>query len=144
MNYYIFPYGLDTYLTFCLSTSSNTLMKLAKGSTRRIESFEKAAHRQLQTSSSKLSIRDDIVSECMYICNQNFYHRMDFHCVAISDDNWMLWNFDDKKTVTWKFQTKSQNFLKCIMFGWTHCAINNSWSVIVFCMKGKVHHMIHE
>ena len=103
-----------TYLIFCLSTSSNTLMKLAKGSNRIIDSFEKAAHRQLQTSSlsSKLSIRDDIVSECVYICNQNFDHRMDFHCVAISDDNWMLWNFDDKNDSDMNISNQVPKFLE--------------------------------
>jgi hypothetical protein len=54
--------------------SSNTLMKLATGSKWRITSFENAAQRQLQTSSlsSKLSVCDDIVNECLYICNENF------------------------------------------------------------------------
>ena len=73
-------------------------MKLAKGSNRKIESFLNHSHRQLQTTSlsSKLSIANDIVNECLYICNQNFDHRNDFHCVAMSDDDWMLWNFDNK------------------------------------------------
>ena len=73
-------------------------MKLAKGSNRKIESFLNHSHRQLQTTSlsSKLSIANDIVNECVYICNQNFDHRNDFHCVAMSDDDWMLWNFDNK------------------------------------------------
>ncbi len=70
-------------------------MKLAKGSNRKIESFLNHSHRQLQTTSlcSKLSIANDIVNECLYICNQNFDHRNDFHCVAMSDDDWMIWNF---------------------------------------------------
>ena len=73
-------------------------MKLAKGSNRKIESFLNHSHRQLQTTtlSSKLSIANDIVNECLYICNQNFDHRNEFHCVAMSDDDWMLWNFDNK------------------------------------------------
>ena len=73
-------------------------MKLAKGSNRKIESFLNHSHRQLQTTSlsSKLSIANDIVNECVYICNQNFDHRNEFHCVAMSDDDWMLWNFDNK------------------------------------------------
>jgi hypothetical protein len=73
-------------------------MKLAKGSNRKIESFLNHSHRQLQTTSlsSKLSIANDIVNECVYICNQNFDHRNDFHCVAMSDDDWMIWNFDNK------------------------------------------------
>ncbi len=47
--------------------------------------------------SSKLSVRDDIVSECLYICNQNFDQRVHFSCVAVSDKDWMLWNFYDKE-----------------------------------------------
>jgi hypothetical protein len=64
-------------------------MKLATGIKWRILSFEHAAHRQLQTSSlsSKLSVRDDIVSECLYICNQNFDRRVHFNCVAVSDED---------------------------------------------------------
>jgi hypothetical protein len=74
-------------------------MKLAIGSKRRITSFENAAQQQLQTSSlsSKLSVRDDIVNECLYICNQNFDQRVHFNCVAVSDENWILWNFYDKE-----------------------------------------------
>jgi hypothetical protein len=84
-----------TYVTIWLSNSRNTLMKLAKGSKRRIKSFENAAHRHLQCSSlsSKLSSRDDVVSECLYICYQNYDQRVHFHCVAISDEDWMFWNF---------------------------------------------------
>jgi hypothetical protein len=56
-------------------------------------------HRQLQTSSlsSKLSVCDDIVSECLYICNQNFDQRVHFNCVAVSDDDWMIWNIYDEE-----------------------------------------------
>jgi hypothetical protein len=70
-------------------------MKLATGSKRRITSFENAAQRQLQISSlsSKLSVCDDIVNECLYNCNQNFDRRVHFNCVAVSDENWILWNF---------------------------------------------------
>jgi hypothetical protein len=70
------------------SNSSNMLVKLAKGSKRRIASFKNAAHGQLQTSSlsSKLSVRDDIVSECLYICNQNFDQRVHFKCVVVRDE----------------------------------------------------------
>ena len=79
--------------------SSNTLIKLATGSKCRITYFEHAAHRQLQSSSlsSKLSVHDDIVSECLYICNQNFDQRVYFNCVAVSDEDWMVWNFYDKE-----------------------------------------------
>jgi hypothetical protein len=74
------------------------LMKLATGSKWRITFFENAAHQQLHTSSlsSKLSIRDNIVSACLYICNQNFDWRVHFNCVAVSDEDWMLWNFHDE------------------------------------------------
>ncbi len=58
--------------------SSNTLMKLATRSKWRITSFKNIAQRQLQTSSlsSKLSVCDDIVNECLYICNQYFDQRV--------------------------------------------------------------------
>ncbi len=70
-------------------------MKLTKGSKRRIISFENAAHRQLQMSSlsSKLSVCNDIISECLYIFNQHYDQRVHFHCVAISDKDWMLFVF---------------------------------------------------
>ncbi len=70
-----FPVCVHSLMTlFFYYNSSNTLMKLATGSKQRITSFENAAQRQLQTSSlsSKLSVFDDIVNECPYICNQNF------------------------------------------------------------------------
>jgi hypothetical protein len=74
-------------------------MKLAKGSGQRINSFEKEAHMHLQSSSlsSKLTIRDDVVRECLYVCNQNYDQRVHFRCVAISDDDWMPWNFYHKQ-----------------------------------------------
>jgi hypothetical protein len=73
-------------------------MKLAIESKWRITSFENAAHRQLQTSylSSKLSVHDDIVREHLYIY-QNFDQRVHFNCVAVSDEDWMPWNFYDKE-----------------------------------------------
>ncbi len=74
-------------------------MKLAKGSGRRINRFEKEAHRHLQSSSlsSKLTIHVDGVQECLYICNPNYDQRVHFHYVAISDNDWMLWNFYHKQ-----------------------------------------------
>ena len=39
----------------------------------------------------------DIVSECLFICNQNFDWRVHFNCMAVSDEDWMLWNFYDKE-----------------------------------------------
>jgi hypothetical protein len=88
-----------THVIALCSNSSNILMKLAKGSKQRITSFENAVHRQLQTSSlsSTFSVCDDIFSECLYICNQNFARRVHFNCVAVSDEDWMLWNFYDKE-----------------------------------------------
>ncbi len=41
--------------------------------------------------------RDDIVSECLYICNQNFDQKLHFNCVAFSDEDWMHLNFFDKE-----------------------------------------------
>ncbi len=91
-----FPVCMHSLMTlFFYYNSSNTLMKPATGSKRRISSFENAAQQQLQTSSSssKLSVCDDIVNECLYICNQSFDQRVHFNCVAVSDENWILWNF---------------------------------------------------
>ncbi len=106
-------------------------MKLAKGSKCRITSFEHAAYRQLQSSSlsSKLNVGDDIVSECLYICNQNFDQRVYFNCVAVSDEGWMVWIVHDKEQDyteilnqvpkyhdvhhVWVKQCFPQQFLKC-------------------------------
>ena len=76
---YEFIYSL-TRFQYLFSNHSITLMKLAKGSGRRIKSFEKEAHMHLQSSSlsSKLTIRDDVVRECLYICNQNYDQRVHF------------------------------------------------------------------
>ena len=84
---------------FKLLFISKTFLKLSKGSNRRIDSFLNHAHRQLQSTnlSSKLSISNHVVNECVYICNQNFDHRNSFHCIALSDDDWMIWNFEDRK-----------------------------------------------
>jgi hypothetical protein len=95
-----FPVCMHLLMTlFFYYNSSNTLMKLATRSKWRITSFENAAQRQLQTSSlsSKLSVCDDIVNECLYICNQHFDRRVHFNCVAVSNENWILWNFYDKE-----------------------------------------------
>ena len=120
--------------------SSNTLIKLATGSKCRITYFEHATHRQLQSSSlsSKLSVYDDIVSECLYICNQNFDQRVYF----------IVWLFLMKigwfgismirNRITPTFQTKCLNNMMFIMFGWNNVSHSNSWNVIVFCMKGNV------
>ncbi len=111
--------------------TSNTLMKLATGSKCRITSFEHAAHQQLQSSSlsSKLSVCDDIVSEYLYICNQHFDQRVYFNYVAVSDEDWLVWNFYGKEQDyteilnqvpkyhdvhhVWVKQCFPQQFLKC-------------------------------
>ncbi len=43
-------------------------------------------------------MRDEIVKECLYMCNQNFGWQRYFHCVARPDDILMVWNFRQKKT----------------------------------------------
>jgi hypothetical protein len=79
--------------------NSNTLINLAKGSKHRILAFENEANRQLQFSllSSKLVVRDELVQECLYMCNQNFDQQKYFHCVAQLDEICMVWNFHQKK-----------------------------------------------
>jgi hypothetical protein len=70
MNSYIYEFIYSLIrVPYIISNPSNTLMKLAKGSGRRINSFEKEAHRHLQSSSlsSKLTTRDDVVRECVYM-----------------------------------------------------------------------------
>ncbi len=47
---------------------------------------------------SKLVVRDEIVRECLFMCNQIFDRQKYFHCVANSDDIWMVWNFHQKKS----------------------------------------------
>ncbi len=94
------------------SNSNHTLMKLATRIKWRITSFKNAAHWQLQTSllSSKLSVCDDIVSECLYICNQNFDQRVHFNCATVSDEDWMLWNFYDKERDNTDISNQGPNF----------------------------------
>ena len=98
---------------------SNTLMKLAKGSKLRITNFELEANRELQTSSlsSKLSVRDDIVREKLYVCNKFFDRRHFFRCVACSEGMWKVWNFHQKKsTGVEDISSEMPNFLMYIMF----------------------------
>ncbi len=123
------------------SNLSNTLMKLAKGSRRRITSFGNTAHRQLQTSSlsSKLSVCDDIVSECLTICNQNFDRRVHFNVWLFLMKIGCFGIFMIKNMITRTLQTKRLNLMMCIMSVWRHVPISNSWSVIVFCMIGNAH-----
>jgi hypothetical protein len=110
--------SLYTHVIALYSNSSNMLMNLAKGSKRKITSFENAAHRQLQTSSlsSKLSVCDDIVRERLYICKHNFDQRVHFNCMAVSDEDWMLWNFYENERDYTDISNKCLNFMTCIMF----------------------------
>jgi hypothetical protein len=75
--------------------TSNSLLKLARGSDQRISMFDKNSHRELQFTSlsSKLKIKDELICECLQMCNQNFDKHKYYHCVQISEDNWMVWNF---------------------------------------------------
>ncbi len=115
-----FPVCVHSLMTLLFYyNSSNTLMKLATGSKWRITSFENAAQRQLQTSSlsSKLSVRDDIVNECLYICNQNFDQK---ECILIVWLFLMKIGFFEicviKNVITLTFLSKFQNFMMSIMF----------------------------
>ncbi len=111
----VYVHSLMTLLFYY--NSSNTLMKLATGSKLRITSFENAAQRQLQTSSlsSKLNVRDDIVNECRYICNQNFDRRVHFHYVAMKIEFFGISMIKNVITLTC-LTSKFQNFMMCIMF----------------------------
>ncbi len=114
-----FPVCVHSLMTLLFYyNSSNTLMKLATGSKRRITSFKNAAQRQIQTSSlsSKLSVCDDIVNECLYICNQNFDQRVHFNCVAVSEKNGFFGISMIKNVITLTFLSKFQNLMMCIMF----------------------------
>jgi len=75
--------------------TSTSLLRMAKGSNRRINMFENDAHRSLQTTSlcSKLDIKDTILKNGLHICNQNFDMRNYFCCVQFCEDSWMTWNF---------------------------------------------------
>ncbi len=97
--------AMKSHIKEKMGCSSNTnisksLMFMAKGSIHRIEEFEKNTHRELQNSSlcSKLVIKDDVTRECLNLCNQNFDRRQDYMCVQCSEDDWMVWNFNRKKS----------------------------------------------
>ena len=80
---------------------STTMVNLACGSNRRIQSFINEAERELQYSSlcSKLFVKDDINRNCLYLCNQNYDNRRHFHLVQSDDCNWIVWNFYEKECV---------------------------------------------
>ena len=75
--------------------TSTSLLKMAKGSNRRITMFDNDAQRALQETSlsSKLIVKDTILKQCLHICNQNFDQRKYYKCVQCSEDDWMVWNF---------------------------------------------------
>ena len=84
--------------TMGCSSNTNTstiLLKMAKGSNRRITMIDNEAQRALQTTSlaSKLIIKDTILKQWLHICNQNFDKRKYYKCVQFSEDDWMVWNF---------------------------------------------------
>ena len=77
------------------TNTSKSLLKMAKGTNRRITMFDNESHRALQTTSlaSKLIVKDTILKQCLHICNQNFDKRKYYKCVQCSEDDWMVWNF---------------------------------------------------
>jgi hypothetical protein len=92
--------SMNSHIKGTIGCSSNTntstsLLKMARGSNRRITMFDNEARRALQTTSlaSKLKIKDTILKECLHICNQNFDKRKYYCCVQCSEDDWMVWNF---------------------------------------------------
>lgn len=80
------------------SNSSTTCVKVSKGASAMISSFHKDAQWQLQFTSlaSKLDIKDTLIRESLYICNQNFDRRMKLHCVQTSRDEWIMWKFPER------------------------------------------------
>jgi len=92
--------SMNSNIKYTMGCSSNmntstSLLKMAKGSNRRITMFDNEAQRALQTTSlaSKLIIKDTILKQCLHICNQNFDKRKYYKCVQCSEDDWMVWNF---------------------------------------------------
>ncbi len=80
--------------------TSNSLLRMARGSDRRISMYDTNSHRELQFTSlsSKLKIKDDLIRECLHICNQNFDKCKHYHCVQVSKDKWTVWNFYQNKS----------------------------------------------
>ncbi len=103
--------------------TSTSLLKMARGSNRRITNFVNEAQRELHMTSlasklvikdtilneaqralqmtslaSKLVIKDTILKECLHICNHNFDNRKYQHCVQCSEDDWMVLNFYHDKS----------------------------------------------
>ncbi len=72
-----------------IQNTSKSLLKMARGSDQRISIFDKNSHRELQFTSlsSKLKIKDELICECLQMCNQNFDKRKNYQCVQLSKDN---------------------------------------------------------
>jgi len=92
--------SMNSNIKYTMGCSSNlntstSLLKMARGTNRRITMFDNEAQRALQTTSraSKLEIKDTILKECLHVCNQNFDKKKYYCCVQCSDDDWMVWNF---------------------------------------------------
>jgi hypothetical protein len=92
------------------SDTSNTCVKVSKGASKMISSFKKDAQWQLQFTSlaSQLDIKDTLIRESLYICNQNFDRRMKLHCVQTSKDEWIMWLFP-KRLFPMRKLTKTKN-----------------------------------
>jgi hypothetical protein len=76
--------------------TSNSLLRMARGSDQRISMYDTNSHRELQFTSllSKLKIKDDLIRECLHICNQNFDKHNCYHCVQVSK----VWDFYQNKS----------------------------------------------
>jgi hypothetical protein len=93
---------------------SNSLLRMARGSDQRISIYDTSSHRELQLTSlsSKLKIKDDLIRECLHICNQNFDKCKCYHCVQVSEDNWMVWNlYHNKSTMDENIECMVPKFL---------------------------------
>ena len=103
--------------------TSTSLLKLAKGGSKLISSFTKDAQWQLQVSSlaSKLEIKDTLIRESLYICNQNFDRRMTLHCVQTSKDKWIMWFFPKRKCAK-KLMVSNLKYLSSVMYFGLACA----------------------
>jgi hypothetical protein len=94
--------------------TSNSLLRMARGSDQRISMYDTVSRRELQFTSlsSKLKIKDDLICECLHICNQNFDKCKHYHCVQVSKDNWMVWIFyQNKSTMDENFVGRVPKFL---------------------------------
>jgi hypothetical protein len=74
------------------------------------------------------------------MCNQNFDRQKFYHCVAQSNENWMVWNFQQKQNSEEKDITshvpKFVNAMSIMLLSKLSREVN-SYGVIVTCMKGE-------